>query len=99
MHLAQQPNKNEASSRIALLLLALAMRRVRGLADAEDAAIVEAVAKALRPTNAFGITVLEWEGDPLADGLPLRTAAALRSLRSSAQNLSFCLFPPWRSYT
>ena len=44
------------------------------------AAIVEAVAKALRPTNAFGITVLEWPGDPLADALPLRTAAALRSL-------------------
>ena len=44
------------------------------------AAIVAAVAKALRPTNAFGITVLDWTGDALSDGLPLRCAAALRSL-------------------
>lgn len=44
------------------------------------AAIVAAIAKALRPTNAFGITVLDWPGNPLADGLPLRCAAALRSL-------------------
>lgn len=44
------------------------------------AAIVAAVAEALSPDNAFGITVLDWDGDPLADGLPLRCAAALRSL-------------------
>lgn len=44
------------------------------------AAIVAAVAKALRTTTAFGITALEWPGDPQADGLPLRCAAALRSL-------------------
>lgn len=44
------------------------------------AAIVEAVATVLTPNTAFGVTVLEWEGDPLADALPLRCAAALRSL-------------------